>query len=57
MGIMIHGRHKIHRNSADGIMPIAEKNYMVAVSKLFCDWNNTEAIKTILRGAYADYFG
>jgi len=52
MGIMIHGRHKIHRNSADGVIPVAEKNFMIAVSKLSCQWNNQQAITTVLKGTF-----
>jgi len=48
MGILIFGYAYIHNDSADGVMPTEENNFLVAVKKLSEDYNNTEATKTIL---------
>ncbi len=48
MGILIFGTADLHNDTADGVMPTEENNFLVAVKILSEDYNNTEATKTIL---------
>jgi hypothetical protein len=48
MGILIYGGSYIVNNSADGVMPSEENNYLVAMRKLPENYNNTVAMKTVL---------
>ena len=49
MGIMIYGKETIYRDSADGIMPAEETNFLYALHKLTEDSNNQNAMATVVR--------
>jgi hypothetical protein len=49
MGILIYGIEKIFRDSADGIIPVEENNYLFALNKLTKDNNNPIAMKTVMK--------
>ncbi len=46
MGIMIYGKKTIFPDSADGIIPEEERNFLVAVNRLTEDHNNQIALNT-----------
>ena len=48
MGILIYGRTTLHNGSADGVMPTEENNFLVAITKLMEDYNNTVATRAVL---------
>ena len=45
---MIYGKEKIFRDSADGIMPGEDKNFLLALNKLTEDNNNQIALNTVM---------
>ncbi len=46
---MIYGKETIYRDSADGIMPAEETNFLYALNKLTEESSNENAITTIVR--------
>lgn len=49
MGIMVYGKETIYRDSADGIMPAEETNFLYALNILTEESTNENAIATVVR--------